>query len=105
MNKRKPIECFESYCLFKDNLYGKEYEIRRLEKDFAELEESNRVAKDECQKLEAENKKPREGTEKMGRPPIKKKCPTCKGTGKIRIGANEEPDIIICPNCNGRGFK
>ena len=30
-------------------------------------------------------------------------CPECLGKKKIRVGSNEEPDIIECPTCHGLG--
>ena len=34
---------------------------------------------------------------------IDAKCHMCKGEGKMRVGNNEEPDNIICPECSGKG--
>jgi len=32
-------------------------------------------------------------------------CPECDGTGMLKIGDNEEPDIITCPGCGGGSIQ
>lgn len=32
-----------------------------------------------------------------------KKCHICWGKGKINVGDADAPDIIICPECSGKG--
>ena len=32
-------------------------------------------------------------------------CPECGGSGKLNVRCSDEPDIMICPKCNGTGIN
>lgn len=41
------------------------------------------------------------GASKPPKPPVRRQCPTCFGTGQIVISGGQSRK---CPRCNGKGF-